>query len=186
MNGTTAMSAAAHCGMRLPSRQAPTAIGEQRRAPERQVAQALGSLTQPCVERAGGGRRGGDDRGLSARGRSPARRWRRPRPARVRRRAPVVGRRRGRRRRRGVGSSSGDDAAGSKAAVTMMRWRAEYFGWHDVSVRIGVGGVGEHAGLRRAARSWCRSPCRRSGRSSMVRMISSPGFSSSMSSNGAP
>ncbi len=36
-----------------------------------------------------------------------------------------------------AGSSSGDEAAVSNAAVTMIRSRAEYSGWHDVSVRIG-------------------------------------------------
>ena len=47
-------------------------------------------------------------------------------------------------------SSKGDEAAESKAALTMIRSLAEYFGWQDVRVRIGVGAVGQHARLGRA------------------------------------
>ena len=57
-----------------------------------------------------------------------------------------------RRRRRGGGgsdSASGDDWAGSRAARTMMRCLAEYRGWHEVSVRIGVVARREHVVLRR-------------------------------------
>ena len=65
----------------------------------------------------------------------------------------------GRGRRGGGGgggaATSGDDSAGSKAAVTMIRFLAEYFGSHDVSVRRSSGVSVEDAESPTAARSRC-------------------------------